>query len=70
MQRRNTIPPRIRLIVVGGLLLLTFAANAFAAIDAYQLGARYDATSANITFKVWSSRATRTRRTSKPSPKA
>jgi isoamylase len=59
MQRRNATPPRIRLAVIGTLLLLTFAGNAFAAIDAHQLGARYDATSTNITFKVYSSRATR-----------
>ncbi|HEY0139963.1 MAG TPA: isoamylase [Thermoanaerobaculia bacterium] len=38
------------------LLIPTFAS---AAIDAHQLGARYDATSANITFKVYSQRATR-----------
>lgn len=36
MQRRNNAPPRIRLAVVGGLLLLTFAGNAFAAIAARQ----------------------------------
>jgi len=41
---------------------LTFASNgldALSTIDAHQLGARYDATQANITFKVYSSRATR-----------
>jgi isoamylase len=34
-------------------------APAWAAIDAQRLGARYDATSSNITFRVYSSRATR-----------
>ncbi|HEX7152135.1 MAG TPA: isoamylase [Thermoanaerobaculia bacterium] len=35
------------------------ASVGFAAIDAHQLGARYDGTQTNITFKVYSSRATR-----------
>jgi len=35
------------------------ATQAIAAIDAHQLGARYDATQSNISFKVYSSRATR-----------
>jgi glycogen operon protein len=39
------------------LLLLSQAANA--AINPNQLGARYDATKANVTFNVYSSRATR-----------
>ena len=38
---------------------LGLASPAQAAIDAYALGAKYDATQANITFKVYSSRATR-----------
>ncbi|HEX2831453.1 MAG TPA: isoamylase [Thermoanaerobaculia bacterium] len=60
MQRRSNVIPRLRLSVVGCLLLLTFAStSAFAAIDAYSLGARYDGTNSNITFKVYSSRATR-----------
>jgi isoamylase len=40
-----------------GLALLTSPARA--AINASQLGASYDATQANVTFKVYSSRATR-----------
>jgi glycogen operon protein len=51
--------PRIRLAVVGTIVLLCFAFPSFAAIDAYQLGARYDGTATNITFKVYSARATR-----------
>ncbi|WP_257385634.1 isoamylase [Tahibacter caeni] len=43
----------------GALLALGAAPRAHAAIDAYGLGAKYDATQANITFKVYSSRATR-----------
>jgi isoamylase len=41
------------------VLLLLTVAPARAAIDALALGARYDATRANIAFKVYSSRATR-----------
>lgn len=41
------------------LLTAFLPARAFAAIDASQLGARYDATRSSITFKVYSSRATR-----------
>src|SRR4051794_18140608 len=41
------------------LLTALLPARAFAAIDASQLGARYDAARSNITFKVYSSRATR-----------
>jgi isoamylase len=59
MLRRQNAVPRIRLAVVGTVLLLCFANMASAAIDAYQLGARYDGTNSNITFKVYSSRATR-----------
>jgi glycogen operon protein len=59
MQHRNAAFLRLRLSVVGTLILLCFASSAFAAIDAYQLGARYDGTQSNITFKVYSSRATR-----------
>ncbi|MEA2490640.1 MAG: isoamylase, partial [Acidobacteriota bacterium] len=52
--------PRVRLSVIGlSLTLFFFAGVASAAIDALQLGARYDGTQANITFKVYSSRATR-----------
>jgi glycogen operon protein len=58
MQRRSAIP-RVRLSVLGTVLTLLLASAAFGAIDAYQLGARYDGTSSNITFKVYSSRATR-----------
>jgi glycogen operon protein len=57
MQCRST--PRIRLSVLGCVLTLFAASAAFGAIDAYQLGARYDGTNSNITFKVYSSRATR-----------
>jgi isoamylase len=60
MQHRNAIFARLRLSVVGCLILLCFATpSAFAAIDAHSLGARYDGTQSNITFKVYSSRATR-----------
>jgi isoamylase len=59
MQLRQNLAPRIRLAVVGTLVLLCFANVASAAIDAHQLGARYDGTSSNITFKAYSSRATR-----------
>jgi isoamylase len=59
MQGRSTVPPRVRLSVLGTVLTLLLASTAFAAIDAHQLGARYDGTAANITFKVYSSRATR-----------
>ena len=50
--------------VVSGCLLLALAvfaacAPALAAINASNLGAKYDATSANINFRVYSSRATR-----------
>ena len=48
---------RVRLSVVGTVLVLFFTLSASAAIDAHQLGARYDATQSNITFKVYSSRA-------------
>src|SRR5262245_8402190 len=57
--------PRMkRLGVVAALVfgLICFASPivaARAAIDAQQLGARYDATSSNISFRVYSSRATR-----------
>lgn len=50
---------------VSGCLLLAFtlmvavAPSAQAAINAQNLGAKYDATQANITFRVYSSRATR-----------
>ncbi len=59
MQRRQNVVPRLRLAVVGTLVLFCFTGIASAAIDAHQLGARYDGTSSNITFKVYSSRATR-----------
>jgi isoamylase len=59
MQQWHAFLLRIRLSVVGTLLVLLFTSAAQAAIDAHQLGARYDATQANITFKVFSSRATR-----------
>ncbi len=59
MQQTTRVIPRLRLSVIGTVVALSIAANAFAAIDAYQLGARYDATQSNITFKVYSSRATR-----------
>lgn len=41
------------------LLCLCFSFNASAAIDAHQLGARYNTDKSQITFKVYSSRATR-----------
>ncbi|MCI0479299.1 isoamylase, partial [Candidatus Uhrbacteria bacterium] len=59
MQRRSAFLLRVRLSVLGTVLTLLVASTALAAIDAYQLGARYDGTQANITFKVYSSRATR-----------
>ena len=39
--------------------LFLFSSNALAAINAQNLGAKYDATQSNITFRVFSSRATR-----------
>jgi glycogen operon protein len=59
MQVRSDLIPRLRLSVLGMVLILCFANLASAAIDAHQLGARYDGTQSNITFKVYSSRATR-----------
>ena len=59
MQRRTAVHPRIRLSVLGSVLTFFIASGAFGAIDAHQLGARYDGTQSNITFKVYSSRATR-----------
>ncbi|MGZ5444838.1 MAG: glycogen debranching protein [Thermoanaerobaculia bacterium] len=59
MQHRSAVIPRVRLSVLGSVLTLFLASGAFGAIDGHQLGARYDATQANITFKVYSSRATR-----------
>lgn len=47
------------LLVLFALLLLVQPTNARAAIDAQNLGAKYDATASNITFRVYSSRATR-----------
>ena len=41
------------------MLLILLAGPAWAGINTLNLGARYDATSANINFKVYSSRATR-----------
>jgi len=48
-----------RCLVAALLALFVLSATAHAAIDAHKLGARYDATGANIEFKVYSSRATR-----------
>jgi isoamylase len=52
-----------RTAIAAGLLALASLAvpstPTHAAIDSQQLGARYDATSSNITFRVYSSRATR-----------
>ncbi len=45
--------------VLLALLLLAQPTAARAAIDAQNLGAKYDATGSNITFRVYSSRATR-----------
>jgi len=59
MHRRTAVIARVRLSVLGTVLTLLLAGTAFAAIDAHQLGARYDGTQSNITFKVYSSRATR-----------
>jgi isoamylase len=47
------------LLMLFALLLLVQPTNARAAIDAQNLGAKYDATASNITFRVYSSRATR-----------
>ena len=59
MQLRRSVT-RVRLSVSISLLLcLLIPTVASAAIDAHQLGARYDATQSNITFKVYSQRATR-----------
>lgn len=58
MQLRSNGTTRC-LFVLCFVLTLAFASTADAAIDAYQLGARYDGTQSNITFKVYSSRATR-----------
>ena len=53
----------LRFPAVASLILALFLAamppRAHAAIDARTLGARYDASNANITFRVYSSRATR-----------
>ncbi|MGG6461856.1 glycogen debranching protein [Solilutibacter silvestris] len=46
-------------LLIATLLALWPSGKAKAAIDAYSLGARYDGTQSNITFKVYSSRATR-----------
>ncbi len=59
MQRRSTVVPSVRLSVLGTVLTLFLSSAAFGAIDAHFLGARYDGTASNITFKVYSSRATR-----------
>jgi isoamylase len=59
MQQRHSVLLRLRLSVVGTLIVLCFTSALHAAIDAHQLGARYDGTNSNITFKVFSSRATR-----------
>jgi len=48
-----------RRLALAMLVLLCAALPAQAAIDTLQLGARYDATAANIQFNVYSSRATR-----------
>ncbi|MGY4515813.1 alpha-amylase family glycosyl hydrolase [Lysobacter sp. HA18] len=48
----------VSLVLALGLALAPFT-RAHGAIDARTLGARYDATKANITFRVYSSRATR-----------
>ena len=50
--------------MMGNLLLIALfawlpAGAAEAAINPHTLGAKYDATQANITFRVYSSRATR-----------
>lgn len=50
---------RTPLAALAWLLGLFFALAAHGAIDANQLGGRYDATQSNITFKVYSARATR-----------
>jgi glycogen operon protein len=52
-------PVAIRLRAALLVLLLSLAAPCMAAINALTLGARYDATAANINFRVYSSRATR-----------
>jgi glycogen operon protein len=44
---------------LGAALALSLQASAWGAIDAQQLGARYDGTASNVTFKVFSSRASR-----------
>src|ERR1043165_841399 len=60
MQLRSNRLPRLRLSVLGCIVItLALAFDSSAAIDAYQLGARYDGTQSNITFKVYSARATR-----------
>lgn len=54
------VESRIGRCLIGLLLaLIVLSATVHAAIDAHRLGARYDATGANIEFKVYSSRATR-----------
>ncbi|WP_242110568.1 glycogen debranching protein [Luteimonas aquatica] len=53
--------PSMRLFpsFLSALLLIAPCGNVRAAIDAHNLGAKYDAGGANITFRVYSSRATR-----------
>ncbi len=66
-QHRSRRPRRrlARLIAVAGTIMLALATAfvaqpaADASIDSQLLGARYDATAANVTFRVYSSRATR-----------
>ncbi len=54
------VETKVRRCLVGVLLaLLVLSATAHAAIDAHQLGARYNASGTGIDFKVYSARATR-----------
>ena len=51
---------KVRRTLIAALVACTLAGSpAWAAINASNLGASYDATKANVTFKVYSSRATR-----------
>ena len=59
MQLKQLLP-RLLIILSSALLIPTLLpTTANAAIDSMSLGAKYDATKANINFKIYSSRATR-----------
>ena len=59
MPHALSLPRALRALCLAALAWLLLAAPAQAAINALSLGGRYDATAANINFRVFSSRATR-----------